>query len=327
MRNLFRSLAAFYHKHPGKIRVGLVVVLFAILFSSIHPAEILQAYRDADPSYLFIALLLLVPNLLLQHLKWSFILRVLEPKPSAYQVLKSLFGGFFLAASTPGRTGEMARGIFFPDHSTVRIASLTVVDKGFSQLMVYLFGLVALSLNLPMPYTIIPYLVIVVILFVVFNVHRLRPTLERLLHKVTHSEMVDNALAAFDALSFGTVLGMMLYSIVFYLTFTTQFFFILNCFTDVPVDIGIRAIPLIFLINSALPISIGDFGMKDFAAVQVLGQFGVPGAAVFSSTLTQNVMTFLVPSLLGGIMFSVTKHPTIREAAPSADHTAPEKDA
>ena len=323
MYDVLRRIYRFLRKHPAKTRLALVAVLFAVLFSNIHPRDILITIGRADPWYLTIAVILLVPNIAMQLVKWHYILRVINPRPPFRLTLISLFGGFFLAVSTPGRTGELARGFLMPGYSKVRIASLTVVDKGFSQLMVILFGLLGTSLLLPFPFSLLPILIIITLLIALFNAHRLRPYIERILKRFAHSEMIDNALAAFDALSFDMVFGMLLFSVVFYLTFTIQLFIILRAFTEVPVGVGVQGVPLIYFANTLMPISIGEFGMKDFAAVQILGRFDIPGAAVLSATFTQTVMTLIIPSIIGGIMFAFTKHPPIREARSLDDRTIP----
>lgn len=316
MFKLLRGIYGFLKKHPGKTRLALVVVLFSILFTNIHPSDIWATIKQADMRYLIGGFLLIIPNLTLQFLKWRFILRVLEPRPSARLTLVSLFGGFFLGAATPSRTGELARGFLMPGYSKVRIASLTVVDKGFSQLTVLMTGLQIFGLFfLPFPFWIIPPLILAAVLAAMFNIHRLRPPIERLLARFTGGSMIENALGAFDALSHRTVLGMIGFSVLFYLTFTVQFYLVLRSFVEVSPSIGLHAVPLIFLANSLVPISIGEFGMKDFAAVQILGQYGIPGAAVLSATFTQNLMGFILPSLIGGIIFSLNGHrPPIHEA-------------
>ncbi len=319
MGNFIKKTVSVMKRHPMKIRLFLVVVLFTILFLNIHPKEIGDAFRQARPKFLVYAIILMIPNILLQVLKWHFVMRNLKPKPTYRTTLVSLVGGFFLGASTPGRSGELARGFLMPRYSKVRIASLTVVDKGFSQMVVYLSGLTVLGFVLPMPLSLIPWIAAVTMVVVIFNIHRLRPILERMLHKVTHSEMVDNGLAAFDALSFSTVLGMFIYSIIFYSTFTFQYYLMLRCFTDLPFADGLKTVPLVFLFNSMLPIAIGDFGVKEFIAVQVFSRYSIPGGAALSATLVQNVVTFLFPSLIGGFVFMLTKHPSLEEIKESRE--------
>jgi len=316
------------------VRIGLVVILFSVLIYSIHPAEIILAFKQARPLYLLYAAVLMVPNLLLQLFKWRFVMRNLNPRPSIKTTAVSLFGGFFLGATTPGRTGEIARGLLIHDHSKLTIASLTVVDKGFSQLMIYLFGLTTLGFILPWPLPAVIFLIEGIIIVILFKIHRLRPALEKFFHfilrsnttengKFTYSQRVDNALAAFDALSVRTVLGMVVYSILFYLTFTFQLYCLILCYTDISFFTAVQTIPLIFFFNSMFPIAIGDLGIKEFFAVHVLGVFGIAGGPAFSASLTQNVLAFLIPSLIGGIVFAFSHPRRSQEAPASDDRTVP----
>ena len=119
-----------------KVRITFALLLFSVLIYSIRPEEIVLAFKQARPLYLLYAIILMIPNLLLQLLKWRFVMRNLKPRPSIKSSAVSLFGGFFLGATTPGRTGEMARGLLMREYSLIKIASLTIVDKGFSQMMV-----------------------------------------------------------------------------------------------------------------------------------------------------------------------------------------------
>ena len=256
MFNIAKKIYTFLHRHSMKTRIGIVILLFTVLIYNIRPGEIFSAFKQARPLYLMYAVFLMIPNLLLQIFKWRFVLRDLNPKISFKTVVISLFGGFFLGATTPGRTGELARGVLIAEHSTVKIASLSIVDKGFSQLIVYLFGLTALCFILPWPLLLVPLCFQIIIITIVFNIHRLEPTLEKFFHKFTHSERVDHALAAFDALSIRTVLGLFAYTIPFYLTFTFQYYLLVRCFIDIPFLDGIKSIPLIFFFNTRINIKI-----------------------------------------------------------------------
>ncbi|HDY89120.1 MAG TPA: flippase-like domain-containing protein [bacterium] len=312
-------------KHPMKIRIAIVIILFTILIYNVSISEIGAAFKQARPWYLFYAIILMIPNLLMQFFKWHFLLvKNLNPRPSFKTAVISVLGGFFLGASTPGRTGELARGFLIPGHSKIKTASLTIVDKGFNQLITYLFGLTALSFVIPWPFSLIPVAVGILIITILLNIHRTRPFIEKLVkkfHRFTKSEVsekIDNALAAFDALSAGTVLGMLAYSIPFYFIYTFQFYCIIRCYTNLSLILAMKTIPLIYFINIMLPIAIGNFGVKEMASVHVLGPFGIDGGPAFSSSLTQNVITFLVPSIIGGIVFTFYR-PRLKQEASSSD--------
>ena len=71
------------------------------------------------------------------------------------------------------------------------------------------------------------------------------------------------------------------------------------------------------------PIAIGDLGIKEFFAVHVLGAFGIAGGPAFSASLTQNVLAFLIPSFIGGIVFAFSHPRRSQEAPASGDRTVP----
>ena len=308
MREILTWLFGFIKRHSVLVRLAVVLVLFALLLHNIQPVKIITAFGQAKSSYLIYGLVLMIPNFLLQIFKWDYILRTLSPRPSFRSAAVSVLGGFFLGAVSPARTGEFARGIFMPGQSLVRIASLTVVDKGFNQATVVILGLFSLGLLLPWPLSITPFLVGVFVIGVLYNLYRLKPGLESFLHRFTHSERVDNALAAFDALSPNTVAGMICFSIVFYLIYAAQFYLMLLAFVHVPLITALKTLPVVYLINLILPVSFGHFGVKEIATVKLLTPFGISGVFVFSATLTNNVITFLLPGIVTGIMVAFYRH-------------------
>ena len=326
MQRLLKSLFDFIKRHSTAVRVIVVVLLFWIVLRNIQPGQIVRAFAGADGRFLFAAAALMLPNLLLQVAKWHFILRTMNPKPSLAAAVYSVLGGFFLGAASPGRTGEYARGLLMPGCSKVRIASLTVLDKGFNQVVVVIAGLVSLSFLLPRPYSFIPIAAEVFFIAALINLHRLRPVLERLVNVFSQTKHVDNALAAFDALSPATIFGMTLYSVGFYLVYAVQYYLMIRAFTYAPADVAAKTLPVIYLVNLLLPVSFGDFGIKELTAVSLFSSFTIPGGAAFSATLTSNVMTFLLPSMAGGIMIALWRPRRVEEARSSDGQTAPLSD-
>lgn len=307
MHKLFSACFRFFRDHPLVWRLIALAILFSILLSNVHPGEIAAAFLKARPHYLGIVLLFMFPNLFLQAYKWHFLLRTVTPRPSLRQATSSLFGGFFLGAISPARTGELARGLFIPGHSKLKIASLTALDKGFNHVTTYTASFSALFLALPWPLKLLPLLAETILLILIVRFHRFRPGLERFCHRFSKKATVDNLLAAFDALSTRTVLVMFALSVVFFLVYTTQFYFIILCFTDLDWTVAVRTVPLIYAINLVMPITIGDLGVKEMASVKLLGPFGIAGGAAVSASLTQNLLTFIIPSLAGGAVLMLNR--------------------
>ncbi|MFC1692203.1 lysylphosphatidylglycerol synthase transmembrane domain-containing protein [Candidatus Latescibacterota bacterium] len=300
------------------VRFVVVAVLFSILLRTVQPSEIIEAFRQADPLYFGLAVFLMIPNLLLQMIKWNYLLGKLTNKPSFSRVAVSVLGGYFLGAISPARSGEMARGILIPGQSTLKIASLTIADKGMNQIMVIVAGLFTLVVILPMPLSLLPLIGVVTLIGALFNIHRLRPVIERFLHKYIHTKKVDNILAAFDALSTETVIVMTGLTFLLYLVFVFQFYVVIVSFVDLPVSTAVRTLPVIYLINYVLPVSFGDFGVKEMATVHLLQPFGIAGGESFSASITHNVLTFLAPSIIGGIICAIFFPRPDREVPSSA---------
>ncbi len=289
-------------RHSGITRIAVTVILFTILFRSIDFLQVVESFRNARPVFFFASLAFVVPNLILQILKWRYILHSVDVRPGWTQIIHSVFGGFFIGAASPGRTGELARGLYIKNESVIKIGSLTIVDKGFNQSITVIVGLISLSLLIPFPWKLAPIFADCLVLMFLFRLHQLEPAIKSFLHKFTESAHVDNSLAAFDALKRGTVLGMLLYSVVFYSVYVLQYYLMILAFVPVPPEIMVRTLPVVYLINLTLPLSFGDFGVKETAAVNLLVPFGITGEAVFGATVLNGVITFLVPSLVGGIM-------------------------
>jgi len=306
------------------VRLIVVFALFSILVYSVKPGDIFEAFLHARPLYLALAILLVIPNMFLQVFRWNFILCTVCPKPSLASVIRSLFGGFFLGAVSPARAGEFARGFLVPGHSRMKIASLTVLEKGLNQSMIYFFGLISLVFLLPSFFKVIPILAECMVLIILFNISRLKPHIEKLVLRFTVENTVKNSLAAFDALTVGKTGIMLFISMIFYIIYSIQFYCLFLCFTDLSFQVACKTIPVIYLVNVLLPISIGDLGVKEMASIKLLAPFGIAAGASFSASLTQNVLTFLIPSFIGGIIIATGYLKPHQEAFPSDDYTAPE---
>jgi uncharacterized protein (TIRG00374 family) len=314
--NLFR-------RHSLLLRLGIVVFLFSILLYNVRPHEILIAFSRARPIYLCVAIAFMAPSLFLQICKWNYLLGTIRPRPTLRHVVYSLIGGFFLGAVSPARTGELARGFLIPGHSKLKIASLTVLDKGFNHAITYTAAFVSLFLALPWPLKLIPLAMEIVLVVTLANINRLRPSIERALRSFSTQQTASNTLALFDALSRRTVWVMIGFSVAFFLTYTIQFYFFILCFTDLPFLVAAKTIPLIYAINLVMPITIGDLGVKEMASVKLFAPFGIAGGAAFSASFTQNVITFIIPSIIGGVILAAGSQRRRRAVRSSAGRTAP----
>ncbi|MBN1294666.1 MAG: flippase-like domain-containing protein [Candidatus Latescibacteria bacterium] len=313
----------FFKHHLTVFRLLIVFVLFVILLHKIRPGEIYKALMQSKPHYLIIALVLLIPKLALQIIRWKYLLSNLNPRPSLKDEIMSLFGGFFLAAVSPACTGELARGLWIKGHSKLKIASLTLVDKGFNQFIILLGGIFALFLLKQGLFRVLVIGVGIALSFFVYTLCRAQQFWKKILERFFNKETVENALAAYSALSTGKFWVMFTYTVFLYSVYVSQFYIIFLAFADVSVLTAVQTLPLVFFIDLVLPLSFGGFGIKEMASVTILGAKGFDSGSAFSAAFIQNFLTYLLPGLIGGIIISIMRFLPGRRVLSSSAHNAP----
>ena len=313
----------FIQHHARILRIIILAVLLTILLSSVKLTEITTAFTQIRSHYLLFALIIAAVKILLQLARWHFLLGALDPKPSLWNAVVSLFGGFFLGAVTPSRMGELARGLWIDGYSQVSVLSLTVIEKGFNQAVIVFFGLLSLGFVLPWPVGLIPVAGELLLAVGLFSVYRIRPFWKRILSKFFSAETVENTLAAFTAISPDRLVVMLCLTLAVYCSIILQFYVVLRGFYHVPLEIALRVLPLIFFVDILLPFSFGDFGVKETASVTLLGYYGIGGGIALSASFTNNVLSLLLPALIGGIIVVMNRFRRGRGAPSSSAHDTP----
>ena len=316
MRDIAAMLRAALVRNAVVLRLAVAAGLFTLLFRRIEGTHIIRAFADAETGALALACMLMAPNLALQVLKWRYLLRAAGIPATMASSTVTVLGGMFLGAATPARTGELGRGIFMSGGPVLSIAALTAVDKGYNQVVVLCTGLIGCAAWLGPPWSVMLAVAAVVPAAALLAVHRLEPLIRRLVHRFTRADAPDRVLAVVDTLSQRTIAGMFLYALAFYAVYAVQFFLFLRAFTGLDAATAVRTIPVVYLVDLLLPVSVGAFGVKETAAVELLGSAGVAAAPVFAATLLQNTITFLVPAVAGGVIAMLARPRSPRQDRP-----------
>jgi len=287
------------------VRLVFVGCLFYVVFRQIHPRDVFDAVRTVSPVYMIFALILMIPNILLQVAKWYCLLRTLEPRPSYSDAFYSLMGGLFFAAASPARMGELARGACLPELPLIRTGALTVIEKAAGHFFIFLGGLCSLFFLISNPVRYILPVIIIMTLLLPYSLYHSRHWWKKVIHRFLHRDLAEHAHVVFASLQPRRVMELSLYSVLLYLVFTFQFYLILKGFIDIPPRVALLTIPVVFFMDLVMPISLGGFGMKEFTSVQLMTRFGLDGGAVLGASLAHNIMTLIVPGVIGGIMFAL----------------------
>ncbi|NIR51580.1 flippase-like domain-containing protein [candidate division KSB1 bacterium] len=265
--------------------MAILTVLF--LVRDIQIPFIVDAFKSARLSYLAPAFLLLGPNLLVQLLKWRYLLRLANPNVSVATAYKSFIIGYPLGFLTPGRVGEVGRAFFVRDISRKTTAKLFVVDK-FATLIVIGFsgvlGLLFLNNSSVSVYIVLAHSAILFLCLILF-LPAIREKIGRFLGNVSFKPR-DIAI-------------LFILSALFYLTFLSQLVILILAFESVDVGSASAGAAATFLVKTLLPVAAADLGIREGAAVYFCGQIGVGAAAAFNAAFLLFVINVVTPTLIG----------------------------
>ena len=301
----------------------MLVVVFSVLLYNVRPSEIIAACSKVRFRYLLFAILLVMVKNVVQILRWDYLLGVLSPKPSLKAVIVSLIGGLFLGAVSPSRTGELVRGMWIPGHPLLRTASLTFIEKVSNQLVVLFFGFVTLTVILPWHLKLFPLAGVILLVTGLIFIHRLNNVWKRILSRFFSDKTVEQVLTALTTLSPVRIVTILILSVGIYLGYSAHFYCLLLGFSPIALTTALKTLPLIYLADQLLPFSFGDFGVKEMASVSLLGYYGISGGTALSASFIQNVLSLLLPALIGGFIIIIAHFQRGHKAPPSSVRETP----
>lgn len=249
--------------------------------------------QSADTRYLGMVLLLLIPNLALQMLKWHYLLKLANPKVRFFTACQSLIVGYPLGFVTPGRLGEIGRALYVKEISQIKTLKLVVVDKMANFLVILLIGMAGLA-TLPkildssqgMP-GLLPGLALLTTVFLCLG---------------SSTPVVSRALGRFTKIYHfrrKNLAALLAYSTLFYLTFAAQFVMLIWCFQPGNLGSVAKAVASTLLVKTVLPVSFGDLGVREGAAVFFCSKIGVVAAAGFNAAFLLFIINVGMPTVLG----------------------------
>ena len=152
----------------------IFVALLALGILSLHVGkvdEIVEAFTSINFYFVIFAIILMVLNIYVQYKKWLYILQLYYPDVSKKQAFGSILVGFTLGLITPGRLGELGRGLFLQNLNKLHVTGLTFLDKSFNNLAIFFAGCLAFYYMLKYPYNLsiyvlVPYSVIVLMVWI-----------------------------------------------------------------------------------------------------------------------------------------------------------------
>lgn len=281
-----------------------------MLIKRVRTVEIMSAFYSARIECILLALFLLIPNIYLQFFKWRYLIRLLKPDVSNAETLQSLLAGFTFGFITPGRLGEFGRAFFIKDCSWVRLLGIAAIDKIFSLAVVLFWGAIGLmylvgdqlGLYTMIPITLFTLIALVVIYYILFHPQIIRGFLYSLNIILPFREKIKLLMSSLENFNRKQAITLLVLNLCFYFVFMLQFYILLLAFETAPLIPSFIALATTMLVKSMLPISIGDLGIRESAAVYFTGKIGLMHATAFNASILLFLINLFIPSLIGLVL-------------------------
>ena len=262
------------------LAIALAVALLAFLYWYLNPTVVLASLAKIDRLSMGVGVVLSVCGLGVQWIKWRWLLCKQMTIVGWSDALYSLLGGAALGLLTPGRLGEVGRGIFFAEQRK-EITLLAGFDKLSSSFTTVLLGGVAAWWLWPdlRGWLVGSAMVLVGTLGVSWYYGRDRYDLFPQIR------------------SWVMILGL---SLAFNLFFMVQFYWF--CATAGVGGIAVFvAVPVIFALKTLLPVAFLDLGVREAAAVLVFSALNLVEQPAFVASVLVFGLNVLLPALAGYI--------------------------
>lgn len=270
-------------------KILLSIALFGCVVWYLEPAALLAAAGQVGRDTVLLGGAIALVGIGVQWMKWQLLLQNQLPEVNRRDALYSLLGGAALGLVTPGRLGELGRGVFL-GRGRAKAALLTAVDKLSS-------AAVTLGLGATAAWFLWPQLRgLLLVLFCIFGA---------LLYWGWHRRKTSGPVA------WGRITGL---SVLFNMVFMAQFFYLVSA--NMAADSAVvLAVPVVFALKTLLPLGFLDLGVREAAAILVFGSLGLEPQPAFVASILIFVFNVCLPAGLGWLWIASRRLQTMRKAA------------
>ena len=292
-------MSAFSRRAIAVVRIVLSLGFLGLVWYYVDPARVWRSLLAADLIWVLGGVALGGLGLLVQWIRWQQLLSVARPGSTPREGIESLLGGFALGLASPGRLGEMGRGLFLPGKRLV-CSSAAMVERAIS--WVVALGVGVISLAMLRPKAGLPVAVVAVLVAIAGP-----PGLRWLRCGATGVPaavrakwpVIADVAASCAQVSRQRWMGTAGWSLVFQAVLVGQFAVLARAWCPVTLQL-VLAIPMIYALKAALPIGFMDVGVREGAAVVVFGELGMDVAAGLNAAVLVFAVNVLSPAV-GGV--------------------------
>ncbi|MDD8017418.1 MAG: lysylphosphatidylglycerol synthase transmembrane domain-containing protein [Bacteroidota bacterium] len=298
-----------------KLIISASLLIGLIFYIDFH--SLIASLSNANKVYLTIGFLLVGANIGMHFLRWRYVLHLISSDISPGEVFTSLLVGLTTGFFTPGQIGEFAGRI--ASHPNIRksyVVGLSVIDKLYLLALTLVSGICALSLFFylhlseywKVGYGVIGFLIIVLVLFI-FLFPEITKKLLLFVPEKIRQHRLYNIIEVIETKFHNRegqtlfLLTALLYTIIFF-----QYFIFSIAFEPVSIGNSLMCSASVYFVKAVvLPISIGDLGVRESAAVFFFSKVGVSAASAFNASMCMFIANLVIPSVAGAILIMKVK--------------------
>lgn len=302
------------------IKLVIVILLSYVIYQQVFAKEnaeeiwknFLQNLTFDKIHWLFITAFLIPINWTFETLKWQVLIKDFE-KLSFGKAYQAILSGITFSLFTPNRIGEYGGRILLVKPENNWKAVIATLVGSFSQLLVLLScGILGLLLFIYLFLEIdqwiwlsiffVGILFTFLMLFCFYNIDLVIPIVKRIpfAYKLRRFVKDVNVLRNYSS----SILSLaLLFSFLRYVTYTLQYFFMLQFFgIKVSIIKGLAGIATIYLLQTSIPLPpIWDLFARGQIALEIWGFSSENEIGILASTFTLWVLNLIIPALIGTI--------------------------
>jgi len=273
-------------------KILLTVLIFYIIFRHLPLNTLIETLSSVRLKYLAFGFIVGLLFSFLKIFKWHLFLRKIENVPFGNAV-DGYFMGMAVGIVTPGRVGELARVGNLGKEKRVSALGLTIWDKIFDLWSVLLLAVPGIW------YFLGPYLAILLLAILIGSLFiLLNPNLLSFFLKLPFLNKHPEILEGLRVVPKKTFIENLFISFISYFLVIVEAYLLILGFGVDKFKASFLGYPVVMFTN-VIPITIAGLGVREGAAIYLLGKFGILKDIAFNTSFLIFLFNTAFPALLG----------------------------
>ncbi len=295
------------------LKLVISAALVYLVFTRVDFQLFRTSLRSAKTGQLIIVLTLTIFFLLPKIYKWYYLVRQIDESVRFRHATLSYLAGLVLGVVTPARTGEIARVMYLDLNDRLKGAGLVVVDRLFDIWVVLLFSILGSFVFLHYTFSIGLIIGVLSLITVLYFTRQLAGLLSRIIRFLPFKKKLESVLDASSACTASTNTVVLISTLASYFVFCLQAYYFIRCFEEISFLNVLKSFPLIALVN-VLPITVGGIGLRENAAIFILGKFSISPGVAASVSFMLFFIDIVIPGIIGLLIWTFLKHKSSRRS-------------